>query len=213
MSLARLDHIIYSVPNIEKSHRALLKQYPEAWPVGRFWPDGLTSGIAIGGINLELIQFDVNPPVAGVGTTLVFQPTSFEDAVSAFARAGLPAVVVNKNENEPEKLRQRGFGESESQTPQWICRNLVPERPEDLPFDFFICEYAPFLRRHLSPDNPRLQTSARVTEITVGTAEPDAARSLLSELQYIGEIRIRFVGHDDRRIIEIGTSSGPLVKF
>jgi len=213
MSLTRLDHIIYSVPNIEKSHRALLKRYPEAWPIGRFWPDGLTSGLAIGGVNLELIHFDVDPPGSAVGTALAFQPSSFEDAVADFARAGLSAIVVNKTESDPEKLRLRGFSERESQTPQWICRNLVPERPEDLPFDFFICEYAPFLKRHLSPENPRLETADQIIGIKVGTTDPEAARALLTELRYLGEIRIRFTGHDDRRIVEVMTSAGPLSGF
>ncbi len=47
-------------------------------------------------------------------------------------------------------------------------------------------------------------------EIQYGTAEPDQARGLLAELGYCGEIGIRFVGHDDRCIIGIDTSTGPL---
>ena len=213
MSLARLDHVIYSVRSIAASHRALVRTYPEAWPIGRFWPDGLTSGVAIGGMNLELIQFDSNPPENSVGTTLVFQPTSFEDALAAFARAAIPAVVINKQEDDPEKLRRRGFTESECSIRQWICRNLLPERPEELPFDFFVCEYSPFLRRHLSPDNPRLNLKDRVTEIRVATPDPAAARNVLEALDYRGNVPIRFVGHDDRRILEVITTSGPVPGF
>ena len=124
MSLARLDHVIYSVPDIEAAHRKLTARFPEAWSVGRFWPDSLTSGVALGGINLELIQFDLIQGSTAKGTTLVFQPTTFEEAVAAFARAGIPALVMNKHEKDPELLRLRGFSELASLTPKWICRIL-----------------------------------------------------------------------------------------
>src|SRR5690349_7194669 len=86
MALARLDHVIYSVPDIEAAHGKLTERFPEAWPIGRFWPNGITCGVALGGLNLELIQMDEDAPTEPIGLTLVFEPTSIDEAVAALER-------------------------------------------------------------------------------------------------------------------------------
>lgn len=122
--------------------------YPLAWPIGRFWPQGRTSGVALGGLNLEFLQPDVDAPARPVVRTLVFEPTSLDDAVLHFESVGLRMELREKWESNPELLRLRGYSEEESLSRQLICRNLVPLDP--VPVDFFLCEYSPFLRERLA---------------------------------------------------------------
>lgn len=212
MALKRLDHVIYHVADIAREHRRLTESFPEAWPVGRFWPEGRTSGIAIGGLNLELIQLDhPDGPVVAAAETLVFEPTSLSDADSALASARIRYERFEKLENDPQLLALRGFDPAASRVPQVICNNLLPTEPPDaLPFDFFLCDYAAFLKQWLSPSHPRLATTAHVTELVYGTPEPERARDLLQILGYGGDVRLTFVEHQDRQILEIRTSAGPL---
>lgn len=205
MSLARLDHLIYDVPDIEAAHRELVGSYPEAWPIGRFWPSGRTSGVALGGINLELMQPDDGAPQAPAGMTLAFEPVSLDAAASALSAAGLSAKVFDKFESDPNLLKLRGFSGAQTEL---ICRNLVPEG--ELPFDFFICDYSPFLKEWLSPRHPRLHTSHHVVALEYGCPDPDGASRLLSSLGYAGSVEIRFVSNAERRILRVEMDSGAL---
>lgn len=209
MALARLDHVIFSVPDIRTAHRRLVSRYPEAWPVGRFWPNGLTSGIAIGGFNLELIQPDTGIE-SPVGHTLVFEPASQEEASRALKSVGLLAVEFDKVEGNAELLRLRGFEQVDS--PQLICRNLLPREADLLPFEFFLCEYVPSLKVRLSSDNSRLVGPPTVTRIQYETPDPSAATSLLDKLGYRGTPRIEFTSAQGRRIRRIETGDGPILE-
>ena len=149
-ALKRLDHVICRVPDIDRYHRHWTQElgFPEAWPIGRFWPDGKTSGIALGGINLELIQPDSDAPAAPVCDTLVFEPTDLVRGLEALGEVGIQAETFEKWEDNPELLRLRGFVGPDANHRQLICRNVFPKG--DLPAPFFLCEYSPGLRRLLA---------------------------------------------------------------
>lgn len=212
MALARLDHVIFHVPAIHEAHARLARAFPEAWPIGRFWPMGRTSGLALGGINLELVQRD-DPVEQPIGTTLVFEPSSLEAAQQRMRVAGIRSYFEEKVERDPTLLRLRGFPGAASRVPQTICTNLYPVDPgpmEPYPFDFFACDYSPFLKAWLSSENPRLRTESRALRVLYGTPEPVRAQNLLLELGYMGAIEIEFTRADARSILRIETTAGPV---
>lgn len=149
--LKRLDHLICEVPDIRTAMRWFVfeRGYPEAWPVGPFWPNALTSGVALGGINLEFLQSLERPVEEPVIRTLVFEPSDLEESIAYYASFGFPMTLRDKWEPNPELLLLRGFTPEESATPQRICRNLVPDEKPTV--DFFLCEYVPFLKQRLGP--------------------------------------------------------------
>jgi hypothetical protein len=210
MAITRLDHVIFHVPDIERAHRELTEKFPEAWPVGPFWRPTLTSGIALGGINLELVQSSREEVF---GQTLAFAPTSLEAASEALERVGIRSYEDEKMESDPELLRLRGFPGAAAQVSQLICRNLLPLDPGPLqpyPVEFFFCDYSPFLKEWLSPEHPRLQTESRVTRILYGTPNPVLATDLLLQLDYPGKIPIEFTEHHEAQILRIETNLGPV---
>lgn len=147
--IRRLDHVICRVPDIERFHRHFIDVlgFSEAWPIGKFWPSGNTSGVAIGGINLEFVE---EPGIEPYVSTFVFEPRSIDDASSAFAaKLEVKTRVFEKIESDPVLLRLRGFSEEESKTPQIICRNLMLE--SEFPIDMFLCEYSSHLKERLAP--------------------------------------------------------------
>ena len=153
----RIDHVIAEVPHIHLAHEALLKRgFAEAWPIGRYWPLGLTCGVALGGLNLELLQpdhgrdvrFGGETPPEGTArttepllTTVVYTPTSIAEASATGGH------VSEKREADPDKLALRGFPPELRGTEQSICTNIfVPgER-------YFLCAYTPYLAVRLDPD-------------------------------------------------------------
>ena len=143
-----LDHLIATVPDLRSTHRRLLDAgFDEAWPPGPFWPSALTSGIALGGANLELVQPDQGVAESRIDT-LVLAPLTLEEG-----RAFWPeAEEREKIEPKPELLALRGFPAEMTATAQNICTNLYPADP---PYPFFLCLYAPFLRERLAPALPR----------------------------------------------------------
>lgn len=184
MGLARLDHVIYRVPDIGQAHACFQKMgFAEVWPVGPFWPSALTSGIALGGLNLELFQPLDKPLAEGYIDTLVFEPTSLEAV-----EAKIPVRRFEKIETDPELLRLRGFTEDEAKTPQRICTNLFPTEPA--PIDFFVCEYVPFLRERLAPARFPMP-HGEIVAIDIPLEDPEAATAFLTRLEYAG-VPLRF---------------------
>ena len=138
--LGRLDHIVLQVPDIAAAHARLLALgFNEAWPVGRTWSVGLTSGVALGGINLEFSQPDEDPPMIAGLAELVFEPAPGVE-LSSYGR------VVEKIESDPAKLAARGFPLEMRRGPQKICTNAFPAQAS---WPWFVCDYAPFLRELL----------------------------------------------------------------
>jgi hypothetical protein len=147
--LERLDHVICRIPDIERFHTHFrdVLGFGEAWPIGQFWPEGRTSGIALGGINLEFLE---SPGVAPAVTKLVFEPTSIDEAAAKFDKVGVQTRAFDKIEADPALLALRGFTEEALAGPQLICRNLLLE--SEFPIDMFLCDYSPGLRERLAPD-------------------------------------------------------------
>jgi len=187
-ALQRLDHIICRVPDIELFHRYFRDElgFAEAWPIGRFWPEGQTSGIALGGINLEFIQPDQDAPQTAVADTLVFEPTSLEAAKRQFSKLEIATRRFDKLEGSPDLLALRGFEGDDLESPQLICRNLLLE--SDFAVPMFLCQYGPMLKERLSPHNPRLRSAhGGVLSITLQLEKPgDIER--LRRLGYLGSI-------------------------
>lgn len=165
--IRRLDHVIAEVADIHATHELLRQSgFPEAWPIGPFWPSALTSGIALGGINLELVEHETSKPDQDFVRTLVFEPNSPEETVRELSRRGISSHIVEKVEPAPELLRLRGFDETQALTPQQICTNVLIDG--DFSIDTFFCAYTKFLRDRLSPDHPALQTDhGRVVRLIV----------------------------------------------
>jgi hypothetical protein len=160
--------------------------FPEAWPVGRFWPQGRTSGIALGGINLELIQPDTGAPTLPIANTLVFEPTSLECAERNLSKFGVATHRFDKFESNPELLALRGFSSGELAKSQLICRNLLLDSP--FPVSLFFCDYVPKLKALLSPENPRLKTPfGSVRQIHMVLPRPGMIWRL-GDLGYLGKI-------------------------
>ncbi len=147
--IARLDHIICEVPDIRRAFQRLHAElgFPIAWPIGPFWPDALTAGLAFGGFNLELVESSIEKPAVPVVSTLVFEPTSILDVKAGLAKLGLAHRTVLKMEDDPELLCLRGFDSTQAETPQEICTNVIPHGVES----FFFCRYSPFLTERLAP--------------------------------------------------------------
>jgi len=174
--------------------------FPLAWPVGRFWPQGRTSGVAIGGLNLEFLQPDEGAPEVATITTLVFEPFDLSSAQRWFGTLGVPLELREKWEPDPQLLRLRGFDEEQSRTPQLICQNLMPQGP--VPIPFFLCAYTPFLRERLSPNAfPGLP---RIQEIVLALPDPAESDKVLHLLSTrAGEPRLT---------VDSGPCSTPMVK-
>lgn len=169
-----LDHIIATVPDLRETHARLQAMgFAEAWPPGPFWPSALTSGLALGGVNLELVQ-----PDAGVERmridTLVLAPADLEESRRSFDGAAFRE--VEKVEPDPDLLARRGFPPEMAATPQTICTNFYPE---STPYPYFPCVYAPFLRARLAPGEFPAPFGP-VVGLALTAEEPEAVRRLFA---------------------------------
>ena len=185
-----LDHLIATVPDLRASHQRLLAWgFEEAWPPGPFWPAATTSGIALGGANLELVQ-----PDSGVAEpwidTLVLAPESLEEG------RAIPLAFEERAKLEPDPalLALRGFPPERTREPQTICTNLYPL---DAPYPFFLCLYVPFLKARLAPANfaaPR----GPIRELSLSAPDPGRVRSLFGGR--VGTISLD-VARGDRAVV------------
>ena len=211
--LNRLDHLICEVPDIDRAIALFTSfGFPVAWPKGRFWPQGLTAGIALGGLNLEFIQLDAGAPDEPAIRTLVFEPVNLDSAVHQLQKLGFPLRVADKWESNPELLKLRGFHERDCQTPQLICQNAFPESKSS--FDFFICAYSEFLKMHLVPS--AFPNSPKVHSITLGTPKLSEdwafANTIWGLPSHPSDVTIQFAEslQHPNEVVEIATSLGSL---
>jgi len=207
-AIRRIDHLICEVPDIHEAlrHFTDVLGFPEAWPVGRFWPSGRTCGVALGGLNLEFIQLDENPIDIARITTIVFEPTSLEAAQRQLAKQGIQSKLFEKIEPDPALLALRGFPPEQTQTPQLICRNLLIEGAS--PFPFFFCDYVPFLRERLDIASPH----GKVIRLSIQMEERPGGIRLFSHLGYLGDVEIyaEEEAAEPTMATEIRLDTGPL---
>ena len=175
----RLDHLLCNVPDIEEAFDLFHNRlgFPIAWPIGRFWPNGRTCGIALGGVNLEFIQRDAEPTKEAVIRRIAFQPTGHVQ--EALRHEHIPFTVFEKRESEPELLRLRGMPVDQGE--QLLCTNTLPDE-DKLEFPFFACDYALIPKAALSPNAFEIPDGNSVKEIVIGHPQPAAVKSQLDRL-------------------------------
>ncbi|GEM_PF-4602172 len=193
-----LDHLIAAVPDLRATHRRLRESgFEEAWPPGPFWPSATTSGIALGGANLELVQ-----PDAGVSEpwidTLVLAPASLEEGRTFVAEGR----EMEKVEPDPVLLALRGFPPERAAKPQTICTNLHPADP---PYPFFLCLYTPFLKARLATSN-FAQPRGPIVGLDLQAPEPEVVQRLFTGC--LGEIEIGVEPSERRGVRSIRFADG-----
>jgi len=211
--LKRLDHLICEVGDIDEALALFVDLgFPVAWPVGRFWPQGRTAGVALGGINLEFLQLDDGAPEVARIRTLVFEPFDLRAAATRLADLGLDVRIAEKWESDAQLLQLRGFQGEDLKTPQLLCTNAY--LTGEIPVDFFLCDYAPKLRSILSPSNfPHVPPIARVV---LGVPDLASAWAILSQLYGLPvahggvEIGLREKPCEFPEVVEIVSDRGPI---
>jgi hypothetical protein len=165
-----------------------------------------------GGLNLELLQLDEGATAEARIQTLAFEPFEFAAATSRLADLGLEIRVAEKWESNPDLLKLRGFDEVEALAPQLICRNAYPT--DDVPIDFFICDYSSSLRKRLEPSSfPGLSP---VTHVILSTPQPSVDWQRINGLFGVPaekggvEICIAEEIGEDAEVIEIRLDRGPI---
>jgi len=201
-ALRRIDHLICEVPDIAYAFRHFTEAlgFPAAWPIGRFWPTGLTAGVGLGGINLEFIQLDQDAPAVARISTIVFEPTSIEAAIVGLEAEGFDARLFEKWESDTELLALRGYPPEMRHSPQLICRNVLVDG--QMPIPFFLCDYSEFQRLRLALGSPHGQVRA---------IHIQANADLFRRLGYSGDIEI--TGEDKEKpplVTEIRLETGSL---
>ena len=193
-----LDHLIATVPDVRASHARLLAMgFEEAWPVGPFWPSALTSGVALGGANLELVQ-----PEAGIAEarieTLVLAPETIGEGLAM-------APVFEKREkveSDAALLALRGFPPEFTATPQTICVNLYPDAS---PYPFFLCLYVPFLKERLAPERFR-QPRGSICGLRLRAWQPGATQRLFAGC--LGPVELQVDLAQETVVVEIQFADG-----
>jgi hypothetical protein len=162
--MVKIDHVIWEVGSIVAAVADLRgRGYPEAWPIGPFWPGALTAGIGLGAFNLELLEPLEREPVPGL-SHVVF---SAEDEAEALAWLRVPAERFEKIESSPALLRMRGF--SRASGPQRLCLNFLPGGR------WFVCLYEPGLRARLDPARSPVPVSASRVRVPAEWHVPEIA--------------------------------------
>lgn len=202
----RLDHLLCDVPDIEGAFRLFTEElrFPVAWPIGRYWPQGRTCGVALGGANLEFIQPDESPPLEARIETLAFEPT--RELHSTLDAHGTPYEVFEKRESDAKLLRLRSLPDDQGE--QLLCVNTSPSEPME--FDLFACRYTPLLQEKLSPKNLRPSDGNELQEVVLGHPFPDALERQLAKLGVEGGVRIRVQVHPVKEVVALRMKNGPL---
>jgi hypothetical protein len=203
----RLDHLLCEVPNIGETFGLLHYKlgFPVAWPVGRYWPDRTTCGIALSGANLELIQPDKNRPRQASIHTLAFEPG--KDMVKVLREAHIGFTKFNKFEDDPEILKLRSLPvEAGSQR---LCTNTLPF-PSKLEFPLFACQYSPILRGVLAPASFKLPGDNALEEVVLGHPDPARLKKQLDVLGIKEGVRISVQKNRTIEVVALIMKNGPI---
>lgn len=200
-----LDHLIATVPDIRATHARLLGMgFEEAWPPGPFWPSATTSGIALGGANLELVQPDVGVAEARIDT-LVLAPADLDEAYATMRPFDVRE--REKREADPRLLLLRGFPPEMCAEPQSICDNLYPHEDE-ADYPFFLCLYAPFLKARLAPENFAAPRGPLIA-LSLVAPDPEAVRRLFAGK--LGSLDLDVVPGEPARVAAIRFADGSAI--
>lgn len=206
----RLDHLICQVPDIESAFRLFTEDlgFPVAWPIGRFWPQGRTAGIALGGANLELLQEDETPTRQAYIRVLAFEPTAEILPILRSERIGYK--VFRKKESNPELLALRNLPTDQGE--QELCTNTLPDEAK-LEFRMFACDYAPIPKSQLSPSAFQVQNVLQ--EVVLGHSNPDRLESQLKRLGIESGVKLSVVKHPTKEVVALRMRSpvGPHAGF
>ena len=203
----RLDHLLCQVPDIEQAFDLLHRKlgFPVAWPIGTYWPNGKQCGIALGGINLELIQSFESPVKEASIRCIAFEPTA--DIHQVLDREKIPYNVFIKKESTPELLEMRGLPAAGGE--QVLCTNTMIDESR-IAFSFFACEYAPRVKKLLAPESFEIPGGNSVEEILIGHREPQGLKEDLQRLGVHSGVRLTAHKHSSEEVTAIVMKNGPL---
>jgi hypothetical protein len=203
----RVDHLLCDVPDIDSAFSLFHERlgFPVAWPIGRFWPDRRTCGLALGGINLELIQSDVQPVSEATIRSIAFEPTDRIQEI--FQREGIPFKEFEKWESNPDLLRLRNM--PSQQGAQLLCTNTLPAEYA-IAFPFFACKYAVTVKRKLAPHALPLPDGNVIEEIVLGHPDPAAIKDQLQRLGIQEGVRISVARHPKKEVTALLMKNGAI---
>lgn len=203
----RLDHLLCDVPDIDAAFELFHQRlgFPVAWPIGRYWPTGRTCGLALGGINLELIQPDVKPPTNARIRGIAFEPT--DRAQEVLEQEGIPFKVVEKWETSPELLKLRGMPIHSGA--QLLCTNLMPG-DYAIEFPFFACNYSVTVKKRLRPEALPLEDKNSVVGVLLGHPSPGRLGEQLQRLGIQEGVRLSVAQHGEKEVVAITMRNGPI---
>jgi hypothetical protein len=203
----RLDHLLCDVPNLEEAYELFHNKlgFPEAWPIGRYWPSGRTCGIALGGANLELVQSDEFKSLEATIRRVAFEPTS--DCKAVLERESISYRTFEKRESDQELLRLRGMKLGEGE--QLLCTNILPDEL-DLEFPFFACDYASDVKARLAPDAFQIPGDNALKEVWIGVPEPELLSAQIEKLGIVQGVPIKTQGQTQREVTMLVMKNGPI---
>lgn len=203
----RLDHLLCEVPHIEATFELLHDKlgFPVAWPIGRYWPDSTTCGLALGGANLELIQPDKNRPRQAHIHTLAFEPG--KDITKVLRQAHIGYTKFNKFEDDPEILKLRSLPVEAGR--QRLCTNTLPF-PSKLEFPLFACQYSPALRAILDPYAFKIPGDNALEEVVLGHPDPARLKKQLDLLGIKEGVRITTQKNRTIEVVALIMKNGPI---
>lgn len=203
----RLDHLLCDVPDIDAAYEFLNGKlgFPVAWPIGRFWPGKRTCGLALGGINLELVQSDQDPVTTATIRSIAFEPTDRIEEI--FDHEGIPFKTFEKWESNVELLRLRSM--PSQQGAQLLCTNTLPA-DFAIEFPFFACQYAVMVKKKLAPNAFVTPNGNQVEEVLIGHPDPSRLSEQLRRLGRREGIRLSIHKHPEKEVTAIMMKNGPI---
>ena len=166
---------------------------------------GRTCGLALGGVNLELIQNDSGTATEANIRRVAFEPTDRVQEV--FDREGIPYKTFEKWESDDSLLRLRGM--PAGQGAQLLCTNFLPG-DYAIEFPFFGCRYSVFVRRKLIPAALPLADGNAVLEVVLGHPDPGRLSEQLGRLGIQEGVKLSVVKHPEKEVVRIVMKNGAI---